>query len=44
MKMNDWITTIILLTVLMVFAVYVFNFGYKYFFRIEEGYIKARVY
>jgi hypothetical protein len=31
MKTGDWITAIIVLTVLMVFVVYVGNLGYKYF-------------
>jgi hypothetical protein len=31
MKTNDWITAIIVFTVLMVFVAYVFNLGYKYF-------------
>jgi hypothetical protein len=31
MKTSDWITAIIVLTVLIVFVVYVSNLGYKYF-------------
>jgi hypothetical protein len=31
MKTNDWITAILVLTVLSVFVVYISNLGYKYF-------------